>query len=465
MNGVNFGAAVVCLVAMPAIGQPAGDWSSCPWGFSISSINSVVLWDQDDDGPLPAVLYLATDDGVFFKGAGGAIHPLESFEGDRITAMTTWDQDGDGPLPTALVFVVQESAFEQAEVRSLVLESDGIVRGYFFGTLDSDVRGLSSYDTNGDGTDELVAVGAFENLLGDFPIPINKTAAFDGSVWSQLGTAPDSTCEVARVVSCTPGDSAIPCEGDSTLVIGGFFSQAGGQSADGIACWDDTAGDWGACTQGTGLSGTTVVREVSGWETDAGTQLVVAGFDIWVDGVPAGNVAHFDGTQWQGLGPGPFGNTEALTAFDVDGDGELEPVIAAVFNDGGVFPYRVAYWDGAAWQELDGGEMTSASFVSARELLVLDGEGASPELLVVGHFDAIDGIVAENLAIWSPEGNGGPCNGADLAEPFGELNFFDVSAFLVLYAAQNPDADLNGDGSIDFFDVSTLLTLYINGCG
>ncbi len=86
-------------------------------------------------------------------------------------------------------------------------------------------------------------------------------------------------------------------------------------------------------------------------------------------------------------------------------------------------------------------------------------------MMVVGDFDTIDGIAAENLAIWSPESVGGPCNDADLAEPFGELNFFDVSAFLMLFAAQNPAADLNGDGSIDFFDVSTFLTQYLDGCG
>lgn len=467
MNGVNFSAAIMCVVVSSLAAQPMGTWSSCSWGVTISSINGVVVWDRDGDGPEPALPYLATDNGIFVKQPGsGELFPIESFEGCRVTSITTWDPDGDGPMRPMLAFVLQDSAFEPADVHTIRLDLDGVERGELLGTFDSDVRSMTTYDTNMDGMRDLVVAGAFDNLLGGTPMPLSKTAVFNGTAWSQLGTAPDSTVEVAKVIECTPGNSAIPCDGDSTLVIGGFFSQAGALSADGIACWDDTSADWVACTQGTGLSGTTVVRDVAGWESDEGPQLVVAGFDIWVDGVPVGNVAHFDGTQWQGLGPGPFGNTEALTTFDVDGDGTPEPVIAAVFNEGGgSFPFQVAYWDGSSWLELDGGELSSPSFVNAKELLVLDAEGANPALMVVGQFDSVDGIVAENLAIWTPDGDGGPCNDADLAEPFGELNFFDVSAFLGLYAVQDPRADLNGDGMINFFDVSTLLTLYSNGCG
>jgi choice-of-anchor B domain-containing protein len=56
------------------------------------------------------------------------------------------------------------------------------------------------------------------------------------------------------------------------------------------------------------------------------------------------------------------------------------------------------------------------------------------------------------------------CNAADLAEPFGTLNFFDVSAFLSAFNSASPDADLNGDGSFDFFDVSSFLSTYNTGC-
>ncbi|MHA7814507.1 MAG: GC-type dockerin domain-anchored protein [Phycisphaerales bacterium] len=57
-----------------------------------------------------------------------------------------------------------------------------------------------------------------------------------------------------------------------------------------------------------------------------------------------------------------------------------------------------------------------------------------------------------------------PCSDADLAGPFGQLNFFDVSAFLSAYNAMEPEADFNGDGVYNFFDVSVFLSVYNAGC-
>lgn len=59
-----------------------------------------------------------------------------------------------------------------------------------------------------------------------------------------------------------------------------------------------------------------------------------------------------------------------------------------------------------------------------------------------------------------PSGN---CD-VDFAEPFGELDFFDVSTFITLYNAQDPAADLNLDGSTSFFDVSLFIKAFNAGC-
>lgn len=54
---------------------------------------------------------------------------------------------------------------------------------------------------------------------------------------------------------------------------------------------------------------------------------------------------------------------------------------------------------------------------------------------------------------------------ADLAAPFGVLDFFDVSAFITAYSAQDPAADFAAPfGSFDFFDVSAFITAYTAGC-
>lgn len=54
---------------------------------------------------------------------------------------------------------------------------------------------------------------------------------------------------------------------------------------------------------------------------------------------------------------------------------------------------------------------------------------------------------------------------ADLAAPYGTLDFFDVSAFLSAYNAHDPAADLAAPfGTFDFFDVSAFLSAYNAGC-
>jgi hypothetical protein len=75
------------------------------------------------------------------------------------------------------------------------------------------------------------------------------------------------------------------------------------------------------------------------------------------------------------------------------------------------------------------------------------------------------------LAVAAPIGDGmailrlsAGCNDADLAEPYGELNFFDVSAFLTAYNAGDLSVDFNGDGMLNFFDVSAFLVAYNAGC-
>lgn len=46
----------------------------------------------------------------------------------------------------------------------------------------------------------------------------------------------------------------------------------------------------------------------------------------------------------------------------------------------------------------------------------------------------------------------------------GELNFFDVSAFLSAFSIQDPIADFSADGKFDFFDVSGFLSSFTAGC-
>jgi hypothetical protein len=73
-----------------------------------------------------------------------------------------------------------------------------------------------------------------------------------------------------------------------------------------------------------------------------------------------------------------------------------------------------------------------------------------------GYAVVITGAVEEN--------NFPGCSPADLVEPYGVLNFFDLASFLDLYNAQNAAADFNNDGLINFFDLSSYLDTYNAGC-
>jgi hypothetical protein len=60
---------------------------------------------------------------------------------------------------------------------------------------------------------------------------------------------------------------------------------------------------------------------------------------------------------------------------------------------------------------------------------------------------------------------GGGCNPADLAEPFGQLTFGDISAFLAAFSTQDPAADLASPfGQFTFGDISAFLGAFSAGC-
>ncbi|MCC5824128.1 MAG: hypothetical protein LAT64_08545 [Phycisphaerales bacterium] len=97
----------------------------------------------------------------------------------------------------------------------------------------------------------------------------------------------------------------------------------------------------------------------------------------------------------------------------------------------------------------------------------LDGDGVSASKdWSTGAFTVFEpaGIEYAFQLLGTSDGTPGPCSPADLAEPFGVLNFFDLAAYLALFNAGDPAADLNNDGLLNFFDVSMYLTIFNQGC-
>ena len=95
--------------------------------------------------------------------------------------------------------------------------------------------------------------------------------------------------------------------------------------------------------------------------------------------------------------------------------------------------------DESAWQRL-----TFANSINDDNIIT--GLGADPDGYGVGYqLRVLDGCLA------------------DLTGD-GTLDFFDISAFLQAFNAEDPIADMNADGQYDFFDVSVFLGAYSTGC-
>lgn len=93
---------------------------------------------------------------------------------------------------------------------------------------------------------------------------------------------------------------------------------------------------------------------------------------------------------------------------------------------------------------------------------------------IAGQFDTIDApSLPNNLGFAAEYGlnttrlvvTNQPCSAADLAQPFGDLNFFDIAEYIARFTAADPSADLAAPfGTLNFFDVTTYLSTYNAGC-
>ncbi len=130
--------------------------------------------------------------------------------------------------------------------------------------------------------------------------------------------------------------------------------------------------------------------------------------------------------------------------------------------------------NGSSWQNLEtvgptGPEAGGGWFAKS---FTLNDIFASPSSQVRVRFTASDtgsgsvveaGVDAVNVTVLTCED--APDCIADLAEPFGTLDFSDVVAFLSAFAAGEPAADLAAPmGTFDFSDVVAFLGAFGTGC-
>lgn len=211
-------------------------------------------------------------------------------------------------------------------------------------------------------------------------------AEWNNTDWVGLGKgiAPTVEDNLFRVICTTVFNGK--------LCVGGVFDTAGGMPAVNIAEWNGTT--WSALGSGIGNLASFVNSLAVYNDT-----LYAAGFFQQAGADTVYNIAKWDGTNWKALGSG-IGTGEgddssvvySLTVYN----GNLYAA-GAFSTAGGTTAYNLAQWDGTAWSAVGQGIGAGAGdiYSYANTVAAINGN-----LYVGGYFNVAGGIAANSIAAW-----------------------------------------------------------------
>ncbi|MDX2115454.1 MAG: FG-GAP-like repeat-containing protein [Planctomycetota bacterium] len=437
------------------------------------SVEALATWDPDGPGPAETELVAGGafntassvsapriaryDPSPNGSGGFGRWFPFSTGMDDSVEAIVSWDIDAQGPRP-ALLVAVGRFAVAGDFAASHVASWDGTRWLPLGAGVSSSVLALETLDTDleGPALPGLIAAGEFTHVGA---LRVNNIASWDGAEWSPLGSGLDAPAGTLIAWNDPPPEFAHP-----VLIAGGSFASAGGVPASRVALWDTQ--QWHAL--GGGLDA--AVHDLETWDRDgAGPErstLVVGGSFLSAGGVPALRLALWDGSTWSPLGGGFDDAVLALTTAAPPGNGpephaliaggrfrtsqgvtlnyvarwdetaaSWQPLAqgmdnwvytlttwdrdaAGFFGDeiiaGGIFsfagrpdandrPLRVARWNGVRWERLFVG-MDRA----VRALTTWDPDNAGPvaqEIIAGGEFSTASSQPVSNIARWDPFAN------------------------------------------------------------
>ena len=200
---------------------------------------------------------------------------------------------------------------------------------------DGQVRCSISWDPDGPGpATPLIVFGGRFQTAGT--TPANSIATWDPATgaWAPLGLGING--DVLALAAMPNGD----------LIVGGNFTTAGGAPARSIARW--ISGTWAVV--GVGIQGI-----VNALAVLPNGDLIAGGSFQWVGSVAANNIARFDGSSWSNMGSnyGDFsGGVGALLAL---ASGDLVAGGYFATAGGGVPARNIASWNGASWSAIGAG--------------------------------------------------------------------------------------------------------------
>jgi hypothetical protein len=183
------------------------------------------------------------------------------------------------------------------------------------------------------------------------------------------------------------------------LFAGGFFTQAGGVTANSVAAWNGV--DWSALT---GANGEGADDQVMAMTMFRG-KLVVAGAFLHAGGEVVSGIATWDGTRWEplvgssgaiGLAILPLGFASSLAVYN----GDL--YVGGRFPlAGGVRVNNLARWDGHDWSAVTGPSGFGTENGGTTSAPVWDMTMVDGQLIVAGEFTSAGGVAANSVAAWN----------------------------------------------------------------
>lgn len=178
--------------------------------------------------------------------------------------------------------------------------------------------------------------------------------------WSPLGAGTDGLVSVVFVH-------------DGSLMIGGWFTTAGGIPVNNFAAWDGAT--WSSLGIGSNYGG----MALSSYGEDVAASVGNGSFSY---------IKSWDGVSWTDLGHRPNNTVNALVEYG----GHL--IAGGNFIEiGAVRCNSIATWNGALWSSLGSG--VTGSYRMVYVLTVFDGR-----LIAGGAFTAAGGVPAANIVAW-----------------------------------------------------------------
>jgi trimeric autotransporter adhesin len=282
---------------------------------------------------------------------------------------------------------------------------------------------------------------------------MHQVTRWTGQGWEILGGTGAGNGLFAMAEFDTP-------EGPNLLVSGGFLDFAGIPTR-GLARWDGQ--QWHAMDAPEGAS--TMIT----WDDGTGPSLYI-GFTGHTELPPLSveGIARWTGTGWVSVGGGLYqalsgtGGVRDLKVFD-DGTGPALFVLGRfdrAGGPGGIPALNIAKWDGQTWHALGAGVGGFPNY------LAIADDGRGPSLFVDGNFSFCGGGQSRNICQWvGCAGNRQCYTDCDNNRV---LNANDFICFLNRFAAKDPYANCDASTispAVNPADFACYLNRYVVGCG